>query len=124
MNKSEYADYEKRVANFFEQEKLENLSGGRITCPDCGAKLHTSGLCDEQCNSCGMSYDMMNEPSFSWHSCDCCGSSLGGSRYPASGYSRELNECFEYDVCVDCLYYATYGQLDDQTMMDIEESNG
>ena len=121
MNKKEYAKYERYVDLFFKQEKLENLSGGRITCSECEAPLHLDGICESECPKCGADVEAMNEPSFSWSACECCGSSLGGDRYPASGYSRELNACYEYEICADCLYYTAYGELDGQTMMDIEE---
>ena len=127
MNAKEYEKYEQAVADFFEREGIQNLSHGRITCSECGAKLHETGACDEKCPSCGTDCEMMNEPYFSWRHCECCGSHLGGDRHPASGYCPPEGggpggECFEYEVCTDCIYYATYGQLDDQTMMDIEDS--
>jgi len=46
---------------------------------------------------------------------------LSGDRYHCSGYCPESKEVYFYDVCCDCLYYAEYGQLDDVTMMDMEE---
>jgi len=117
VTKADYAKFEKRFAQFMVDAGITNLSGGRITCPECGTWLHSNGCCDEKCPQCGMSYDSMNEPSFSWQSCDCCNSSLGGDRHPASGYNPETKECMEFSICADCLYYATYG-----TMMDMEES--
>jgi len=92
--KSDYAEYVKRVNNFFEQEGITNLS---VT-------------------------DDNPEPYFSWRSCDCCNRSLGGDRYDCSGYNPETKEIYGYEVCIDCVYYAAYGCLDDQTMLDIEES--
>ncbi len=62
------------------------------------------------------------EPYFSHRSCDCCGTHLGGDRYAATGYNPETEEVLEYEVCQDCVYYAEYGQLDDQSMLDIEDS--
>ena len=53
----------------------------------------------------------IDDPFFSWRACDCCGRSLGGMRY----------ECGPYKVCVDCLYYTTYGKLDDLTMLGISK---
>ena len=58
------------------------------------------------------------EEFFSWQACDCCKTPLGGSREKASGYSPTTNEVKEYEVCLDCLYYVAYGQLDDITMAD------
>ena len=28
-----------------------------------------------------------------------------------------------HEICADCLYYTAYGELDGQTMMDIEEED-
>jgi hypothetical protein len=60
------------------------------------------------------------EPFFSWHSCDCCGSSLGGNRYKCNGYNEKTKEVETYEyVCEDCVYYCEYGQLDDAQMEKI-----
>jgi hypothetical protein len=93
MNKQEYAEYEKAVKDFFEVEGLANLS--RIQGED-------------------------EESFFSWNSCDCCGTTLGGDRIDANGYNPMTNEIQEYTICTDCEYYAEYGQLDDMTMLDLE----
>ena len=92
MNREKYKEYKANVAHFFEKEGLTNLS------------------------STG------DETTFSWGSCECCGSNLGGRRHTAAGYAPETREVFEYEVCDDCLYYLEYGRLDDQTMMDMEEN--
>lgn len=62
------------------------------------------------------------EPYFSHSTCNCCKSNLAGDRYDATGYHPESGEVYNYDICSDCVYYAEYGQLDDMTMMDIEDS--
>lgn len=92
MNAQEYADYEKEVEEFLKKEGIENLT---IT---------------------------GEEPSFSWCHCDCCRSSLGGDRYNATTWNPTTNEVQEYSICSDCVYYAEYGELDDQIMMEIEDS--
>lgn len=128
MTKAQYTKYEKQVAAFFENEGITNLSPGRITCSNCEAKLHENG-CDEKCPDCGADIECMNEPYFSWQSCECCGSNLGGNRYVASAYHPKPDgsiggmgsECSEYEICEDCVYYATYGQLDDTTMMEMAD---
>ena len=96
MNKTEYNQYEKAVQEFFESEGITNLT--QISDSD--------GYC---------------EPSFSSWPCDCCGTTLGGDRYNADGYNPKTKEVAEYEVCPDCIYYSEYGQLDDDTMLDIEE---
>ena len=94
MNKQQYADYQAAVAEFMESEGLQNLS----------------------------IVEGFEEPYFSWSPCDCCGSPLGGDRYDCNGYNSDTKEVQEgYSVCVDCVYYAEYGQLDDMTMLEIGE---
>jgi len=105
MNKGEYESYQKSVRYFLTAEGLDDLHQVSGECPDCG-----------------VDYGESPEGGFSWSPCDCCGSTLGGTRYHAVGLNRKLGQVFCYDICVDCLYYLAYGQLDDQTMMDIEDS--
>ena len=94
MTKLEYADYQARVARFFGETGCSNLS--------CAA----TGDC---------------EPYFSWRPCDCCRRPLGGDRHDANGYVPASHDIWEGSVCVDCIYYAEYGQLDDMTMIEIDE---
>ena len=63
--------------------------------------------------------DIASEPHFSWSHCESCGSTLGGNRYAAHGIEKDgsLNH---FEVCEDCLYFLNYGQLDDQSMIEIE----
>lgn len=93
MNKQEYEKYENSVQRFFDRNGITNLS--RI--PD-------------------------SEPSFSYSRCDCCNRPLGGDRINASGYNPTTKEILEFTICEDCEYYAEYGQLDDMTMMDMENA--
>lgn len=95
-----YREYERRVAEFFKDEGITNLST----------------IYDEETGE-------MEEKSFSWHECHCCWSPLGGDRYHVNGYNPGDKEIQDYNVCVDCLYYAEYGQLDDMTMMDLGEED-
>ena len=96
MTKQEYADYQAAVAEFF-SHGLQNLS----------TKSDDNGC---------------TEPFFSWHSCQCCGTPLGGDRYECNGYNAVTKEIEEYDcICQDCVYYAEYGQLDDATMDGLED---
>jgi hypothetical protein len=96
MTKQEYADYEAAVAEFF-SHGLTNLSTKS----------------DENGNT---------EPYFSWRPCQCCGTHLGGNRYDCNGYNSKTKEVEDYEfICEDCVYYAEYGRLDDQTMMEIED---
>jgi hypothetical protein len=63
------------------------------------------------------------ETYFSWRSCECCGTTLGGDREDANGYNPTTKEVQEYSVCTDCIYYAEYGRLDDMTMLEVEKDN-
>ena len=122
MNKKEYQEYEKRVAKFFEEEGIQNLSIGRAKCPDCGFDFYQEGISGLPIKcGCGNTLDSLEEPFFSGEWCDCCGTHLAGDRYKASGYNPNTKEIYDYEVCPDCLYYAEYGRLDDMTMLDIEE---
>jgi len=109
MTKSEYADYEARVARGV--EGLTFISTGACPgCEDCGLPKEPS----EHERACA------EEPHFSWRACDCCGSALGGDRHPAHGWRGDSLE--HLSVCTDCLYYLNYGRLDDTTMLEVEAS--
>ena len=95
MTKREYREYRKTVEKFFEDNALRNLS-----------RKHNSET------------EESAEEYFSWQSCDCCGTSMGGSRIDADGYSEKYG-VLEFSICTDCEYFAEYGQLDDMTMMEI-----
>ncbi len=99
MTKSEYAAFVDSFQAFMEREGLENLST----------------VCAEDGDS--------PEPSFSWSPCHCCGRPLGGNRYECSGYNRAEKAIQDgYSVCQDCVYFAEYGRLDDETMASVERS--
>jgi len=100
MNKQEYKEYEASVASFHKdheeyfEQKMFFLS----------PKSDRDGIL---------------EPHFSWRQCECCKSLLGGDRYRME--TLVGSEIFEYEFCVDCLYYNEYGRLDDMTMLDMED---
>ncbi len=91
MTQQQYEDYKRRVAAFFEREKIENLSPV-----------------------------LESESYFSWHRCDCCGTNKGGDRQEASGFNSDEYEIQHYFICDNCVYYTTHGQLDDTTMQDMQ----
>lgn len=96
MTKKEYAEYEESVRAFFEKEGLNCLSA----------------------------IDNEPEPYFSWQPCDCCGSPLGGDREECHGYNPTTKEIQgPYQVCTDCIYYNEYGQLDDMTMLSLDNNH-
>lgn len=91
MTKAEYADYERRFA--------QGTRGFEI--------VSTSANWEE-------------EPFFSWRPCEICRRNLGGDRYAmVMTNPGPSSESEEVNACVDCYYYAEYGQLDDMTMAEI-----
>ena len=106
MNRLQYEQYEKDVAAFMKSEGLNCLNN---TPPE-NLVYSGSGVDDE-----------VSEPYFSHLPCDCCGSTLGGDREDCSGFNPETREVQDgYSVCRDCVYYAAYGELDDDTMMGLD----
>jgi hypothetical protein len=70
-----------------------------------------------ECGQCeDFDAEVGDEGSFSWSSCDACGSSLGGTRHAAHGlispkkYAKRT-EVIHLDVCTDCLFYTANGDL-------------
>jgi hypothetical protein len=82
------------------------------SCSECNGK---GSSCE--CSSCeDFDAEVGDEGSFSWSSCDACGSSLGGTRHAAHGlispkkYAKRT-EVIHLDVCTDCLFYTANGDL-------------
>ena len=75
--------------------------------------ISTGGYC-EYCA------DWSSDPFFSHTPCDTCNRELAGNRYTAHGYDK-YDHIAHFNVCEDCLYYLEYGQLDDDTMDNLEE---
>ena len=63
-----------------------------------------------------------SEPHFSWTPCDCCQRKLGGNRETYAFVCEGFKPDFQSDICSDCVYYLEYGELDDTTMMEIENN--
>lgn len=97
MTKQEYAAYEKAVSDFLAENRFDGLAPAD---PDA-------------------------EPFFSWASCDCCGSSWGGTRETYKGFRAgehaEITDSPDFNICSDCVFYLAYGQLDDLTMMEMDD---
>jgi hypothetical protein len=81
MNNEEYTEHINAMRAFYEREEIDEL------------------------------VDIDAEPYFSWSSCDCCQSSLGGDRYEVAGFRLNKREKHEYSICVDC-YLAVNGVLE------------
>jgi hypothetical protein len=93
MTKAEYQDYEERVTRFYDRHHIGHI----VT--------------------------RSEEPFFSWSPCECCARPLGGNRYYAECFipPRWLGNSIEAEICTDCAYYAEYGQLDDMTMLEVNQ---
>lgn len=100
--REDYEEYVERVRQFMEKEGLLNLSPNYED---------------------GEEY----EPYSSWRECECCHRQLGGDRYKCNGAVlapkdhplAHVEISPDYSICTDCLYFATYGKLDDDTMHKI-----
>jgi hypothetical protein len=99
MTSKEYDDYVWRFNDFMEKEGLDNLS------PE------TDEESEEWIESC-----------FSHYPCECCRRCWAGSRVQCNGYNLTTKEVQGgYQICHDCVYFATYGNLDDMTIMEVEK---
>ena len=62
-----------------------------------------------KCTSCPEYTEWEDDGSFSWGSCDCCDSTLGGDRYIAHGIID--GDLIHLNVCIDCLLYIANGEI-------------
>ena len=76
-------------------------------CAEC-ADCDTVDKTDEEMQEI---YAVGDEGHFSWHSCECCGSTLGGQRYAAHGFIHTPtgDQLIHLDVCEDCVMFIEYG---------------
>jgi hypothetical protein len=114
----------------------------KITCNKCGYTLDEDGLkahketgicywCEEKAtlhvedikDNCEECEACKHTSEFSSSNCDLCNSPLGGPRHSVALVDVGTDtEPIYYSVCVDCMYYIEYGQLDDSTMLEIEDN--
>jgi len=78
------SEYTKRVKQNL--EGLDNVRVGRIR--DCLQ-------CDDGCD----------DGEFSYHTCDCCDTKVGGLRYAAHALSIQWDTLRHLTICEDCLRY-------------------
>jgi len=86
---------------------LEDVYVGQTSCcPTCCDAL---GVTEEEMEA-GLEDGSIceDEGGFSWHHCDCCGSSLGGNRYAAHGFDKN-KEVVHLEICEDCLIFLANG---------------
>ena len=118
MTKQEYTEYEESFKNG--SKGFTAWSSGFCSgCQDCldGQNI----CCSDKAEAMIERDEIVNEPNFSSQACDICGSHLGGDRYAAHALDDD-NEIVHFEICTDCIYYMEYGQLDDMTMLEIEEN--
>ena len=89
---------------------LEHASTGLAPqCPDCQSDY---GMSPRMFYTAVISDTVFDEGSFSSDFCDCCGSSLGGSRYAAHAFDKS-GRLYHLEICVDCLMYIANGDEPD-----------
>lgn len=96
-------------ANFVQRVALALHGLDFVSCgpaPECAE----CGLADIDTMDCP-EYEAAGEASFSWSECDACGSTLGGDRHYAHGIANDTRQVIHLDVCVDCIFYLSYGEL-------------
>ncbi len=103
MTKQEYTEYQESFKNGSKGFAAWS-SGFYLDCQDCYNNEH----------------NILNEGHFSSQACEICGSRLGGDRFAAHALD-DNNEIIHFEICTDCVYYMEYGQLDDMTMLGVEE---
>lgn len=62
-----------------------------------------------------------NDTFYSWSNCDVCNRNLSGKRYNCQGLTKNNNIIEDIEVCLDCVYYMALGQLDNATMLNLED---
>ena len=94
---------------FTAQEREDNATENRTgalnpgllgTCPDCQQAYGMEPR--EFYYAVHEAQDVCDEGSFSWRSCECCGSMLGGDRYAAHALDAD-GALTHMVVCSDCL---------------------
>lgn len=95
--KEEYQKYQASVESFL---KRNNVKAG------CYSQSTLNG-------------EPLTEEFSSWP-CECCSRRLAGAREQYK-FACENKSYFEANICLDCVYYLAYGQLDDMTMINIKD---
>jgi len=115
MTKAEYAQYQANFDAFLKREGIDSFSTGSLD-------HDYVNPCESDNHMHDDNGDYANEPYFSWSPCDCCGTTLGGHREDCIAYNPNTKEIQgDYRICEDCIYYNEYGQLDDMTMLEMED---
>jgi hypothetical protein len=102
---------------------MEFLSPG--FCCACEECRDNAGFCCEHSARAAQEKDGggLDEGHFSWHSCDTCGSTLGGDRYAAHGRDKD-GAIVHLSICSDCLMYMANGDEPEQWENGAENAEG
>ena len=96
----------------FEQAVEAGCEGLRFVspgvCPTCPNCQELYGMKPREFFTAYENGKLCDDPHFSWRSCECCGSGLGGDRYEAHGMDSE-GTIVHFTVCEDCLCYLANG---------------
>lgn len=103
LEKAESDENKQYMEEFDSRENIHFVSGGHAICPECKVDWGDDGDCSNP--DCDANREAMDERWFSWRSCECCHSGLGGNRYKLSARSKEDGDILMYDVCEDCYVY-------------------
>ena len=95
--------YEKRVEHYC--RGLESVNPG--ICAGCSNCQFDFGLSEDD----PAWEELSDEGGFSWHQCDTCGSTLGGNRYAAHGFTDDDGTLVHLSMCEDCLMFFANGDL-------------
>ena len=85
-----------------------------------GYEIVTTACHEHEGEDCDCHAERGSEWGFSWSLCEICNRALGGTRYEMAMTNPGEGPIYYVLGCTDCLYYATYGHLDDTTMMEME----
>ena len=90
---------------------LTNINPGfASSCPDC---RHAYGFDSEAGAESAYEAGLSDEGSFSWHSCECCGTHLGGNRSAMHAFD-EAGTLYHLEACDDCVIYFANGDEPDE----------
>ncbi len=137
MTQQDYNDYVNSVESFFTREGLQNLSQVDLEeesyftstpCECCrrrlgGDRYHCNGFRPTKLHEVSaerLGNLLLSTVLLLW-SIIFNRKSFDNCLREVFQYQITLGTILEFEVCSDCLYYAEYGQLDDMTMMYLEE---
>ena len=98
-----------RETNASSDTTIEAVSTGLCgACPTCQSD---HGMEPREFYSAVENGEVYSEPSFSWSSCDLCGSQYGGDREPIHALDKATGELLHYGgACIDCIMALANGE--------------